>query len=56
MHKSVWTKGGLGVKLADRVILWGRHAELLIIPELASFFVYQKMLIACFYEWEKIKS
>lgn len=49
-HKPVWTEDGSGVKLADGVILSGRHAELLIIPELASFFVYQKMLIACFYE------
>lgn len=31
-----------GVKLADRVILWGRHAELLIIPELASFLFIKK--------------
>lgn len=34
-HKPVWTEDGSRVKLADRVILQGRHAELLIIPELA---------------------
>lgn len=41
-HKSVWTEDGSGVKLADRVILSGRHAEPLIIPELASFLLFIK--------------
>lgn len=31
-----------GVKLADGVILSGRHAEPLIIPELASFLFIKK--------------
>lgn len=39
---SVWTEDGLRVKLADGVILSGQHAELLIIPELASFLFIKK--------------
>lgn len=38
----VWTEDGSGVKLADGVILSGRHAEPLIIPELASFLFIKK--------------
>lgn len=41
-HKPVWTEDGSRVKLADGVILQGRHAELLIIPELASFLFIKK--------------
>lgn len=37
-----WTEDGSGVKLADGVILSGRHAEPLIIPELASFLFIKK--------------
>lgn len=39
---SLWTEDGSRVKLADGVILSGRHAELLIIPELASFLFIKK--------------
>lgn len=38
----VWTEDGSGVKLAGGVILSGRHAEPLIIPELASFLFIKK--------------
>lgn len=39
---KVWTEDGSGVKLADRVILSGRHAAPLIVPEPASFFLFIK--------------
>lgn len=38
----VWTEDGSGVTLADRVILQRQHAELLIIPALASFLFIKK--------------